>query len=414
MVNFWVRLFWVFLVSSLSLAHAEKPDLLQQELSQWPAGSLLLVDAKQQSLSSYQADKLLIPASTTKLVTAYFALQHWGASHRFKTDFYVIKTTRENPVLWVKGYGDPFLVSEELEWISQNLSLQLKLLGIEKLSAIYLDESFLEKSVVLPGTGKSDNPYDAMPAALAANFNTVNVKRQAGQWVSAESQTPLTSLAKHLAIQRGEQKETRFNLGTDEALAGKSFAQLLAALLRQQGVEVGQSIVHQKIAAEQTTSPLLFYRHLNRKTLAEMIKLMMRYSTNFIANQLALKMSADVYGLPANADKVKQFLNSRLSNILSGEGYFLEDGAGLSRENRLTARQLVTVLENFKPWRHLLPEVTDSVYAKSGTLVGVHTLAGYVHQQNAWFPFALMLNDKVPYRYRNKIAGMLKQSVSSP
>jgi len=62
------------------------------------------------------------------------------------------------------------------------------------------------------------------------------------------------------------------------------------------------------------------------------------------------------------------------------------------------------VLEAFKPWKHLLPEIEPSIYAKSGTMNGISTLAGYIVDTNNWQPFALMMNQAVPYKFRNRIA----------
>jgi len=58
----------------------------------------------------------------------------------------------------------------------------------------------------------------------------------------------------------------------------------------------------------------------------------------------------------------------------------------------------------FKPWKHLLPETGLGVFAKSGTMNKISTLAGYIVDKNHWQPFALMMNQAVPYKLRNQIA----------
>ncbi len=84
--------------------------------------------------------------------------------------------------------------------------------------------------------------------------------------------------------------------------------------------------------------------------------------------------------------------------------YFLEDGAGLSRSNRLSPAQLVDVLGRFMSWKHLLPEIEPGIHAKSGSLIGVSALAGYINKQDEWRPFAVIINQKTPYHFRNKLA----------
>jgi len=352
---------------------------------------LLMLDKDAQVLLSDQAQTAFIPASTTKLLTAWLALKHWGEDYHFSTSFYLDKKTH---TLWIKGSGDPFLVSEELQLIA----LKLKKLGLKQINAIGLDNTFFQTNVLLPGTGKSNNPYDAVPSALAANFNTINLKKINGKVVSAESQTPLTDYAKSFSTQvKG--RSLRVNTGPNTANAERYFAELLAAFLRKQGVKVKAEIIRGKIDNQP-----LFYTHRNSRSLAEMIKGMMKYSTNFLANQLVLVLSADAYHRPANADDVQKYIEQTLIKNFHWKNFTIKDGAGLSRDNRLSPTQLVDVLKVFKPWKHLLPEIESGIYAKSGTMNGISTLAGYIVDDNHWQPFALMMNQAVPYRFRNQIA----------
>jgi len=87
--------------------------------------------------------------------------------------------------------------------------------------------------------------------------------------------------------------------------------------------------------------------------------------------------------------------------------YRIEEGAGLSRGNRISARQLVQVVRAFDPYRDLLPQEGEGVFAKTGTLTGVSTLAGYVRRSGRWVPFALMINEPVDYGLRLQVAAAL-------
>ncbi len=382
--------FFVVLITLLNPAVSQAKNALAQ-FSQLKNAGILMVDANGQAIITDHANTPYIPASTTKLVTAWLALQRWGESHRFKTHFYFDQTTR---TLWVKGSGDPFLVSEELDRIAK----RLKQRGLIQIDTIALDTSFFQANLIMPGTGRSNNPYDAVPSALAANFNTVNIKKIKGRVVSAESQTPLTAYAKSMS-NRFKKGKLRVNTGRDPRNAEKYFAELLAALLRQNGVQVGNRIIGGINTIQQPV-----YTHINGKTLGEMIRPMMRYSTNFIANQLVLTMSAEHYGRPANAVDVSRYMQDTLAQRFQWKHFVMQDGAGLSRANRLSPRQLVDLLQAFKPWKHLLPEIEQGVYAKSGTLNKVSTLAGYVEDHGQLKPFALMMNQGVPYKLRNRIA----------
>lgn len=377
---------WTAFLPSFGFAE----DALSRYSALQDAG-LLLVDTRGNPLISDHPSKPFIPASTVKLVTAWLALIHWGEDYRFQTDFFLDTAT---DTLWVKGSGDPFLISEELERIASKLKLQ----GLTKIKAIGLDTSLFQQNLLLPGTEHTNNPYDAVPSAVAANFNTINVKKVQGRVVSAESQTPLTDYAKTMSRQL-KKGILRVNTGRNPHDAEKYFAELLAAFLRKQGVVTEDTIIIGQVPVQE-----VYYSHLNSRTLAEIIRPMLEYSTNFIANQLVLVLSAEAYQTPANPDDVQRYMEEKLVQHFHWKNFTLKDGAGLSRENHLSPAQLVELLQAFRPWKHLMPEIEPGVFAKSGTLNNVSTLAGYIVKNDTWEPFALMMNESVPYLLRNRIA----------
>jgi D-alanyl-D-alanine carboxypeptidase/D-alanyl-D-alanine-endopeptidase (penicillin-binding protein 4) len=243
----------------------------------------------------------------------------------------------------------------------------------------------------VPGATTTDNPYDAVPTALAANFNTVNVQVDATGVTSAESQTPLTPTAKKIAMDLNKSGKFRVNIGRSSKLAGQYFAELLAAMLKDRGVEVNDVV---EWGAAPDAAPV--YVHRNSKTLGEIIEGMLKYSTNFIGNQLMLTMVAELTDRPASFDQVERYLDDRLSRNPGWSGFKLLEGAGLSPENRLTAMHLVQLLEKFRRWQHLLPEVHSGIIAKTGTLTGVKTLAGFAEDaRGRQLPFAVLINQQV-------------------
>src|SRR5262245_48134657 len=72
-----------------------------------PSGLVLVVDGKGNELVTRNADEPFVPASVTKIVTAWLALDVLGGDYRFQTRFYL----DDNRVLYIQGGGDPFLVS---------------------------------------------------------------------------------------------------------------------------------------------------------------------------------------------------------------------------------------------------------------------------------------------------------------
>ena len=375
------------LVAPLSSYSASPLDTLHT----LPSSSLLLLDENKKVLHSRNAAHPYIPASTIKILTALIALEHWGNDYRFKTDFYYDEDSKS---VWVKGYGDPFLVSEEIDIIVKKLMHT----GINELDGISVDNSYFSKAINIDGQGNSLNPYDASLGATAANFNTINVRVYLDTVSSSETQTPLTPLANTLA--KGLDIGThRINLGNAE-YGSRYFAELLKAKLNLSKIPTDSFFQSGKIPE---TAELLFTHH-NSKTLENIIGSMLEFSNNFIANQLFLTLGAAIYGAPADINKSQAMVDEYIKNNFDWADYVIVEGAGLSRQNRMTANQLIEVLDKFSPYRHLMSAQTDNIFAKTGTLHNVSTYAGYINRTNGWSPFAIMINQRVNFNFRKDIA----------
>lgn len=348
--------------------------------------ALLVVDHADSIVLQHRPDTALVPASTVKLVTAWLALDHWGESHRFATRFY---WEAETGLLWVVGGGDPFLVSEELALMARALARVVP----AQITGIGLDGSLFERDLTSPGAGQSANPYDAIPSAIAANFNTIHLTKVNGELASAEPQTPLTPLARHYENQLNVGSE-RINIGQQTETAERYFAELLAVFLTDEGVIVGPDLKFGTLPELLSDNPL--WVHQQSRSLGEILQLMLKYSTNFIANQLMLTLVASELQRPAGFIEVEHFLSTILHKQFAWQQFKLVDGAGLSRDNRLSTMQLVELLKVFEPWRHLLPEVAPGVVAKTGTLTDVRTLAGFASVDGRWQRFAVMINESAP------------------
>ena len=395
-------------------------------LNKFDQASFVLLDPTKRAIYAKNPEKPLIPASTLKVVTALLALEHWGRDHHFYTDIYThISKTEKGPYvnLIFKGYGDPFLISEELKLMAKKIAKELKSKNITRVNKITLDGSFYDENLKIPGLSKSENPFDAMPTALAANFNTAMLYYNGKSWFSAEKQTPLT----YAAVRRGKNllaisaSKSRFrervNLGQDPKLNEQNFAEIIRFFLRREGIKVGKKIrwnmvdeIKQSMAAMQADSggtvqvsqklskPLRYY---NSKSLEEVVAAMLEHSTNLVANQLALNLAADLKGAPATQAKLQQTYNKLLRQWIQPVSFV--EGSGLSRDNKLTATQMLTLLNAFEPYQDLMPKIKPGIHAKTGTLHGVSALAGYIEKSQQQFLFALLINGDVPYKFRDRL-----------
>lgn len=355
----------------------------------------LLVQDQGQTTISQNPDRPLIPASTMKLLTALHALDRWGPDHRFATEVY----QDSNKHLWIKGLGDPYLVSEELD----RLIAALKDKGLKQIAGVGIDASLFSPALRIPGRSSSNNPYDAPLTAVAVNFNTINVRIAAGKVQSAESQTPLTPLARQLA--RGlPGGRHRINLKT-RANALRYAGELIAAKLANAGIRVANP--HPTIATVPAGSTLLL-RHLNSLPLQQVISSMLKYSTNFVANDLFLLLSK-AQQQPLTLATAQHAASRWASERFNWQSFTIDDGAGLSHRNRLSARQLIQTLDAFTPYRHLMPQQrgNPAIRAKTGTLRGVSSYAGYIQHNGNWSSFALLINQSVAYTLRLQVANEL-------
>ena len=82
-----------------TLSHADEALTVFSKLHN---AGLIVLDSNGRTIRADQADRPLIPASTTKLATAWLALIHWGETHRFRTQFYWDEPSQ---TLWIKGSG---------------------------------------------------------------------------------------------------------------------------------------------------------------------------------------------------------------------------------------------------------------------------------------------------------------------
>ena len=360
-------------------------------LSKISSSSLLLVDKEQQVLLTKNAKQLYIPASTVKILTSLLALNHWGLDYRFKTDFFY---DADSNGLWIKGYGDPFLTSEELDLIVSKISS----MNISEIDTIGIDTSFFSKTIHIDGQGDSINPYDATVGAVATNFNTINVRVYNNSISSSETQTPLTPLANELA-QGLSIGRHRINLGNAEH-GPRYFYELLKAKFNRSAIPTDALF----LSGDVPKSAELLFTHLNSRTLEQVIESMLEYSNNFIANQLFLALGADQFGTPANLEKSQNAVDAYIEENFNWTNYIILEGAGLSRKNRLSAQQLIDVLQKFESYRYLLPTQTPEIFAKSGTLKNVSTYAGYLHRNDHWSPFAIMINQAVSFQFREEVA----------
>jgi D-alanyl-D-alanine carboxypeptidase/D-alanyl-D-alanine-endopeptidase (penicillin-binding protein 4) len=429
----WLAGLLIGILAATSVSTAEAAGNPVARALALPKASLMLEEGGR-AVIARQVDRPMVPASTMKILTALAAIQRWGLNHRFHTDFY----RSDDGWLWVKGWGDPFLVSEELDLIARALRRE----GVRSVAGIGADDTYFAADVEIRGRSSSNNPYDAPVTALAANFNTVTLIKRGDRVSSGEAQTPITPLARRFARGLGAGKH-RVNLSEREP-AVRYFGELIGAKLAANGIEVGEGrrvgflpagskrvYRHRNSRDLRAVAKLAangievgegrrvgflpagskrVYRHRNSRDLRAVLSSMLEYSNNFIANDLFLLLGDRGDGRPISMAQAQRTAADWAEETFGWRQFRIEDGAGLSRGNQLSARQLLQAVKAFAPYRDLLPRQNGLVRAKTGTLRGVSTYAGFVNRKGRWEPFSLLINQPVDYGFRLQVANALAET----
>ena len=216
----------LFLLPAPALADAK-----QKVAALAPSALVLVMDEQGNELVAQNSDKPFVPASVTKIVTAWLAMEALGGNYRFETRFYLDGSR----VLYIRGGGDPFLISEELAPLASEL---VAAIGKESISGIVLDASYYPSHIRIPGIEDTAEAYDALNSALAVNFNTIHAVRKGKTAHSAEQQTPNTPLAISQFLARGPKGRGRISLTQDPAESLKYAGELIAAFIERAGGSV--------------------------------------------------------------------------------------------------------------------------------------------------------------------------------
>lgn len=340
----------------------------------------MVVSASGEIVGEYNGQIPFVPASIFKVVTALAALDTLGPEYRFQTYFYITSGID----LYIVGTGDPLLISEDIPTIAKSLQQR----GIRKIRHIYIDNSRYQLKQDTINTKITKNPYDTALSAVGVNFNTMQIAvDDKGTIRSGEEQTPTLAIMQEKGDGLGAGVH-RINLGADSDDLCQYAGQLFKAGFEQVGITVTGQI-------EPRTTPAragLFFTH-SSPPLKEMIPAMLLYSNNFMANQIYLKLGAKKYGYPVTWEKARQAMASFFVDNGMEKPLKIRDGAGLSRENRITCTSMIEILQRFRKYAVYLPQKQE-LPLKSGTMTGVYSYAGFLGNPTTSPAFVLILNQQ--------------------
>jgi D-alanyl-D-alanine carboxypeptidase/D-alanyl-D-alanine-endopeptidase (penicillin-binding protein 4) len=418
------------------------------------AVALLVLDADRESRTaprlSHRATQPMNPASVMKLVTTFAALDLLGPAYTWSTPVYLEGAVRDGTLygnVFIKGQGDPKLVLERV-WL---LLRRLQGLGIRNVAGdIVLDRSAFEVPDADPASfdGEPLRPYNAAPDALLINYKAVVMTftpdASAGsarvQWdpplfgVQTPASVPLLSgecgdYRSALKADFSDPLRMRFGGGYPASCGEKAWpvayadpssyaARAIQGLWLDMGNRLGGSVRYGTVPAPLLAGKPAF--EANSPALADVIRDINKFSNNVMAQQLFLTLGrtttidAGLEATPAGSSTPAtpasalpltggSFASSRAAlqrwwrERLGDDAPVLDNGSGLSRQERISAQALARLLliayrSQWMPelmsslpisgidgtLKRFKGRATGSAHLKTGSLSNVIARAGYV------------------------------------
>lgn len=407
-----------------------------------------------QVLFSYNADKLLKPASNTKLFTGALVLSELGTDYRISTSIYSKKGPDASGTLHgdlvIYGRGDPSFAarfnngdySKSLLPIVQVITN----LGIKRVTGSLIGEtSFFNAPSIPEGWAHDDLQYyyGAEISSLSVEDNVIDLLFRPGdekgdkafvehrprtdyikfinETITGASNSPVTIFVErknNTVFLRGNMpldKASYVDATTVENPAGL-FLELLQRKLRDARVRIRKP--PKIIASRFTTNNLMELASVKSPPMREVVAKMMKPSQNLYAHLLYLQVGAQQG--PGRTDHaalkaLRKFLNEQ---EIDSREVLLDEGSGLSRSALVTPRSIVSLLQKMSGQKTAdafyksLPiagregtlrkrfketPAEGNLRAKTGSLRHVSTLSGFC-TNSAGLPlvFSIMLNAYQP------------------
>lgn len=372
------------------------------------------------------------PGSTIKLLTTLVALDVLGPTYAWQTDIFALGPVNDGRLegdLLIRGGGDPFLVTERV-W---QLLRRIRQAGIRDIGGdLLIDDSYFAVDNHDPAAFDRQplRAYNVAPNALLMNFKVVrywfepnreanSVRVSLDPWLAnlaVDNRLTLVS-----GVCRGYQRgitisfddaidkmtfSGKFPSGCKRyamdrtALEHNEFAYgLFTALWRESGgiFEGGWK----NATAPENVEPLVQFGSL---PLADVITRINKYSNNVMARQLLYTLSAEVLGVPGTEAGGRRVVGDWLQQRgLEFSELAFDNGAGLSREARMTAADFAAMLR-FAWQQTYMPEyvasmslagldgtltnrldnrlLEGSAHLKTGSLDHVSAIAGYLQSRS--------------------------------
>lgn len=370
--------------------------------------SIFVRDAStNQTIVELNADTPRSPASTIKVLTTFAALDMLGPAYTWKTHAYLggrLANGVLNGDLILVGEGDPFMTSERWWAFAQ----ELRELGLEKITGdVVIDNTYFAP---LPDSradfdAQPYRSYNVIPDALMVNFLTSRFTLTANPQ-RARPNVVVNPMPANLKIVnqarvgtgrcRGYNRGVTFDTPANDAntiIIGGVFAAACGSYSIGRAImnapdyaygtfrtfwEESGGAIEGGMRIEKRADEARRFHSFDSLSLAEVIRLVNKYSNNVMARHLLLTLGAEKFGAPATVEMGRNAVRAWLvGRNIDMPSFRLDNGSGLSRDERVTARGLAEVLD--AAWHSpFMPEFAASLplSATDGTLRNRFRAAG--------------------------------------
>lgn len=397
-------------------------------------------------IASYNESKLFIPASNRKLVTAALVTRAFKPTDRITTELRAqnIRGGVASGVV-LHAAGDPswtpmFTGGRPGRSMLRALAKKAHDSGIRRIEGdVLLDTSVFSEPAPLPPGWPWDefvNSYASRPSAIAIDMNLAGVSIKPGRTgeapivsfasgmqpfqVSNNAATARAGAAPTLRLSvnpSGEVMMLDGTLAADAPAASRSVpmgspvesaARLFSDALREEGIEFPGEVV---VTTSRQSNGEHVLASVEGAPVGEILKKCMEDSDNFLAESLYLLASAKSYGRGGYQSSHGLERAYWKGIKVSDNDYIPREGSGLSREDLVTPRAMVALLQEraSTDWfveslpisgktgtmRYRMGEkgMAGRVQAKTGTLDTVGALSGYVRTSSGKvIAFSIMAN----------------------